>query len=388
MPKKDTKSSTIENSIFNSFSDKEYEINGISLFSNVGIDKTYFKNYGLNICVANELIENRCKFYKHLYPDCEVVHGDICDNNIFNELLNLYENNKCEFLIATPPCQGMSQAGKMDENDPRNYLIIKVIEFIKKTLPNNIIIENVPMILKFSINVAGKIIKIVDYIEKELAPLGYFINYKILDACDYETPQHRKRAIFLISRLDFWEFPEKKEHCTVREIIGDLPSLESEEKSNIKYHMAKKHNDNHIIWMKHTPTGKTALNNKKHFPEKDGRLIKGYQTTYKRIEWDKPAPAITMCNGSVSSQNNVHPGRKLEDGTYSDARVLTILELLRLTGLPDDWNIPNWASENFVRQVIGEAFPPKFAVNLLKTMPSNLKRRNINDKQVSLASSG
>jgi DNA (cytosine-5)-methyltransferase 1 len=65
--------------------------------------------------------------------------------------------------MATPPCQGMSIAGKMDENDPRNSLIINTIEFIKKTLPSNIIIENVPQILKFSIKINGKQIKILDY---------------------------------------------------------------------------------------------------------------------------------------------------------------------------------------------------------------------------------
>ena len=63
---------------------------------------------------------------------------------------------------------------------------------------------------------------------------------------------------------------------------------------------------------------------------KNGRKIKGYNTTYKRIEWDKPAPTITMCNGGISSQNNVHPGRLQKDGTYSDARVLTLRELFIL----------------------------------------------------------
>lgn len=122
--------------------------------------------------------------------------------------------------------------------------------------------------------------------------------------------------------------------------------------------------------MKHTPTGETAFNNKKYYPQKeDGTRIKGYNTTYKRIEWDKPAPTVTMCNGAVSSQNNVHPGRKLNDGTYSDARVLSILEIIRLSGLPDDWNIPDWATDNFVRQVIGEGFPPKFSSKMLETMP-------------------
>ena len=49
------------------------------------------------------------------------------------------------------------------------------------------------------------------------------------------------------------------------------------------------------------------------------------------MHWDKPAPTITMKNGSISSQNNVHPGRLLPNGTYSDARVLTVAELSILT---------------------------------------------------------
>ena len=43
-------------------------INGISLFANVGIGETYFKEHNINICVANELLEKRAKFYSHLYP--------------------------------------------------------------------------------------------------------------------------------------------------------------------------------------------------------------------------------------------------------------------------------------------------------------------------------
>ncbi|WP_069592618.1 DNA cytosine methyltransferase [Methanosphaera sp. WGK6] len=241
--------------------------------------------------------------------------------------------------------------------------------FLKKKNIELICLENVPQILKFSIKIGDKEVKILNYIIEELQPLGYYINYSILDAADYGTAQTRKRAIFLISNIKKWDFPEKLEKITVKDAIGDLPSLESGEQSNIPLHHAKKHNDRHILWMKNTPTGETAFDNKKYYPKKEGRRIKGYRTTYKRIQWDKPAPTITMCNGSISSQNNVHPGRLLDDGTYSDARVLSILEIIRLTGLPDDWNIPEWASENFIRQVIGEGIPPKFSANLLKTMP-------------------
>ena len=167
----------------------------------------------------------------------------------------------------------MSVAGKMDKDDIRNKLIVEVVNFIKIALPKNVIIENVPQILDFSINIDDKIIKIVDFIKQELEPIGYFINYDVLNAADYGTPQHRKRAIFLISKIKKWQFPAKKTQITVRQAIYDLPSLESGQKSNIKYHEAKTHNQNHIFWMKNTPTGKTALDNPVHFPQKNNRTL-------------------------------------------------------------------------------------------------------------------
>ena len=344
-------------------------IKGTSLFCNVGIAETYLEKNGIDIVVANELLQDRSDFYKFSYPKTNIIVGDISDDKIFNEIVKKSKEEKIDFLLATPPCQGMSVAGKMDENDPRNTLIIKAVEFIKLVNPKTAIIENVPTMLKTSILVNGEKIKIVDYIKKELSNI-YDISFNILNAADYGTAQDRKRTIVLLSRIGKWELPSKKKTITVEEAIGYLPSLESGEKSNIKYHNAPIHNKNHILWMKHTPSGKTAFENQEYYPKKtDGTRIKGFMTTYKRIAWDKPAPTITMCNGAVSSQNNVHPGRKQSDGTYSDARVLTLKELFILTGLPDDWEIPDWASENFVRKVIGEGVPPKLIEEIVKTMP-------------------
>ena len=92
-----------------------------------------------------------------------------------------------------------------------------------------------------------------------------------------------------------------------------------------------------------------------HLPEyinEDGtpayQPMKGFKSTYSRMSWDKPAPTITMNNGSLGGQQNCHPGRQQKDGTYSDARVLSHLELFRLMGLPDNWNVPNWASDSMV----------------------------------------
>jgi DNA (cytosine-5)-methyltransferase 1 len=321
------------------------KIKGVSLFSNVGIAETYINNTIVDIVVANELLEKRAMFYKESYPETNMIVGDITNSNIYNQVLNESKKNKCNFLIATPPCQGMSVAGKMKQDDPRNYLIKFVVKFIKDLQPNNILIENVVGILKTFIFTNNKYIRIVDYLTENLTKYGYIINYDIIDCADYGTPQTRKRAIFLISKVKKWEFPKKEKKYTVRDTIGSLPTLESGEVSSIKYHYAKKHNNRHILCMKHTPTGKTALENQVYYPKKEnGTKVKGYATTYKRMEWDKPAPTITMANGSISSQNNVHPGRLKKDGIYSNARVLTLKEIFILTGLPDNWNPPFYLS--------------------------------------------
>ena len=145
-----------------------------------------------------------------------------------------------------------------------------------------------------------------------------------------------------------------------------MPSIEAGQKSNVKWHFARKHSDSHIQWMKHTPTGQTAFENKKYFPVKpNGEKIKSYNTSYRRINWDEPAPTITMRNDAISSQLNVHPGRKLKNGTYSDARVLTPLELMLLSSLPQDWNIPDNTPELLIRKCIGECIPPLLIKNIV-----------------------
>lgn len=338
---------------------------GLSLFANVGIAETYLKEIGYPILLANELLEERVNFYKYLHNN-EIISGDILNNNIYKNILNNAKKLNINFILATPPCQGMSIAGKMLENDPRNSLIIKAMNIFKELKPEFMLIENVPQMLKTYIVYRGKKILIKDYISNIAKKLNYNIYFDIFDAADYGTAQTRKRAFIRIFKKNYiWDNPVKQKKITVKEKIGDLPSLESGEKSDIKYHFAKKHNENHILWMKHTPTGKTAFDNVEYYPQKDGRKIKGFSTTYKRISWDLPAPTITMSNGSISSQNNVHPGRLLKNNLYSDARALTILEIIRLTGLPDNWDCPSWASDNLIREVIGEAIPPFLVKNIL-----------------------
>jgi DNA (cytosine-5)-methyltransferase 1 len=353
------------------------KLNGLSLFSCAGIAEYYIKNSDkVEIILANELLEERANIYKHFYPNCEMIQGDII--NKYDEILEKSKNKNIDFIIATPPCQSFSNAGKKNIEDKRTPLFIYIINLIKELKPKYVLIENVPNFMKSKYKKDNNE-TIFQVFEKELNE--YIISTKILNTKDYEIPQARKRSITLLTKKDLeeWKYPKKsKKIITVRDVIGDLPSLQNEEKSNIhKWHYCKKHNENHILWMSHTPTGKSAFDNIIHFPSKNNRKIKGYKTTYKRIEWDKPSPTITMSSGSISSQNNVHPGNKYikynqelkkEEILYDNPRALSVYEIMLLTGLDHNWNPPT-NNEKFVRDIIGEAIPPKLVKILIDNLP-------------------
>jgi len=343
-------------------------IKWLSLFANVWIAETYLKEIWIDIVVANELLIDRCRFYNYLYPEAKMIQGDILNKDTYNEVLENSLHEKVDFLIATPPCQGMSIAWKMQEDDPRNSLIIKAVDMILDTNVTSFLIENVPQALKTYIIYHWEKISIPEFIKIRLGE-KYKITFNIANAADYWTPQTRKRSIILWHKTQERKLPKTQPEITVREAIWHLPSLESWEYSNIPYHYGSKHNDRHILWMSHTPTGKTALDNEKYYPEKNWRKIKWYNTTYKRIDRDKPAPTITMANWSISSQNNVHPGHKLPNWTYSDARVLSLKEIFILTWLPDNWTPPTRASENLIRKVIWEWIPPMLTKKIIMNMP-------------------
>lgn len=359
-------------------------MNGLSLFANVGIAETYLSEVKINIVVANELLKDRARFYKHLFPDCEMIQGDITDISVYNQVVASAKARNVEFIIATPPCQGMSIAGDMNPYDERNSLVKYAVDAILDIQPQYVLIENVVQMLETPIQYENKEILIPEYLNKRLGKLYNFNEENIINSMDYGVPQQRKRAIVLLTRKDvfpIWRFPKPDNKIiTLQEAFRGIPDLwpiidekeyrdffpkNSEE--SLSYH--KWHKPPHHVWrnvlcMLYTSTGNTAFDNKYYYPrKKDGTKVRGYDTTYHRMFWNKPSSTITRYNGIIGSQNNVHPGRpwkKDEDGNmmYTNPRVLTIYELMIVSSLPTDWNIPDWASNGLIRHVIGEGIPP------------------------------
>ena len=369
------------------------EINGLSLFANVGIAEARFAELGIKILVANEIVEDRAKFYSEVYPETHMICGDITDDTVRDNIVSESIEKHVNFVIATPPCQGMSVAGNRDANDPRNQLIYYAIDVIKRVKPDYVLLENVPRQLTTKIVVNGKEVKIPEYIRAELSNDYTFNTETLAKAKDFSVPQLRERNIFLLvkKKLGFtWEFPEKQPTVTLEEAIGDLPSLDPQLREGMKltrekfpdfdekkkagiavskWHHPPVHPWRHVEWMMHTPTGKSAIYNEVYFPQKkDGSEIKAHHNHYRRMNWDKPSRTITMFNNYISTLASVHPGRPYQkDGEtlYSDPRALSVYELPIVMTIPTDWPIPDWVDDSFLRSVIGEGIPSKMSRDIM-----------------------
>lgn len=348
------------------------KIKAISVFSSAGIGELLLKNTNVEVVAANELLPKRAECYSHFYPDTDMYCGDITLEETQDYMVSAAKKNDAKMLIATPPCQGLSTLGKNKkqihyEKDKRNYLILSALNIIDRCDFDYVLIENVPTFLEMYFPYENDYFKLEEILNKKYAG-RYIIEARVLNAKDYGICQSRPRAIIKMYKPDKkWSWPIEEPEITLREAIGYLPSLESGESSDIPWHFAKKHNERAVLALKHTPTGKSAIANEVYYPKKeDGTRIKGFHNTFKRMDWDQPCPTRTTFSGSMSSHNNVHPGRLLPDGIYSDARVLTLLETFIVSSIPEDIDFPKGSTDTFIRTVIGESIPPRLMMKVIE----------------------
>lgn len=329
-----------------------------------------------------------------------MICGDITNKDVYSSIVRATKKQKIDVIMATPPCQGMSTAGKQDKFDVRNDLFLYAIKLIKDVKPDYFIFENVPGFMTTSI-LYNEEPRIIPDVIKDLLRTTYTMSFNIVDTQDYGVPQSRTRMILLGTHrrtAHKWVMPDTDpEVKTLADAIGDLPIVDpfiyditeeemlkvfpkykQREKAALKispWHMPPHHILRQVITMQHTATGCSAFDNEKYKPrKKNGEIVKGFHNTYSRQRWDTPAYTIAMSNNQISTQNSVHPGRYMGkdsngDDIYSDPRVFTVYELMRIMSIPDDWPIPVTVSKQYLRHIIGEGVPSL----LIKKLFSQIK---------------
>lgn len=118
---------------------------------------------------------------------------------------SLFANKSIDVLIAGPPCQGFSTAGKGDPKDERNSLLSAAAEIGVEINPRLIVFENVPQVL------SSLHLKRWEAVEKRLRENGYRTHSTCCSGSQLGMAQGRRR-VFLFA----WR--------TRREIEFDWPN--------------------------------------------------------------------------------------------------------------------------------------------------------------------
>lgn len=123
------------------------------------------------------------------------------------ELLATYKKHlielrgKVDLIAGGPPCQGFSNAGKRDPNDPRNKLAEQYIEVVSIVRPRYLLLENVQGFnAKFEKSGNANDLPYSQIIKSKLENLNYKVDFRIVTSSSWGIPQKRPRFI-LIARL-------------------------------------------------------------------------------------------------------------------------------------------------------------------------------------------
>lgn len=277
-----------------------------------------------------------------------------------------------DLIAGGPPCQGFSNAGKRNPNDPRNKLAEQYIEVVKIVQPEYLLLENVRGFnSKFEKSGNAEDIPYSQIVKRRLESLGYGVDFKIVLCSDWGVPQRRPRFIMIAKRgansAEFKPFGELESFrldyltslglnpskpVSVRDAIGDLeisgkslkPNSEPNGKrfSELNYELPKNSGrylqllrqgmrddaPNSLRLARHS---ETVVNRFKliiencpkgtSVPEEYKAKLDTKKRTLTLLDPDKPSATVTTLPDDI-----IH---------YKEPRILTVRENARLQSFPD-----------------------------------------------------
>ena len=199
----------------------------LDLFSGAGgFSYGLEKNEHFTTVIATDFNKKALETFKFNMSHTYIIHGDITDINIKNEIIRKSMDFGVNMIVGGPPCQGFSLKGKkLGFDDPRNFLFKEYLSIVEILKPEIFVIENVKSILSTS---AGWF---KNEILNKVTGMGYFVSYGVLNSLHFGVPQTRERAIFICSKIKKIKLPigDANQVVTVKDAIYDLAYLNSGE---------------------------------------------------------------------------------------------------------------------------------------------------------------
>ena len=340
----------------------------VDLFCGIGGLTKGLSLAGINV-VAGFDIDESCKFAYESNNNSKFIAKDV--TNITAEEINqLLPADGIKMIVGCAPCQPFSRYSlryrKNGRKDDKWKLLYSFSRIVKQCTPDIISMENVPSLAQ------EKVFK--DFIE-QLEILNYYVDWKIVFCPDYGVPQKRKRLVLLASRLGKIELISplytKENYTTVRNAIGDLPTIEDGEicETDVLHRSSKLSKLNKERIQQSVPGGtwrdwEDSLRLKCH-SKKSGS---SYPSVYGRMKWDEPSPTITTQFYGYGNGRFGHPEQD---------RALSLREGAILQSFPEDYIFIDDEHSSNKRELaihIGNAVPVELGRAIGMSIQKNIKK--------------
>jgi DNA (cytosine-5)-methyltransferase 1 len=278
-------------------------------------------------------------------------------------------------LVGGPPCQGFSQLGHRNPDDPRNRLWREYVTALDQSGAEFFVMENVPQLLKSEQFELFR--KLVEAPER-----GFRISASVLTAADYGVPQVRHRAIVFGWKhgQPILPLPTHGPNgtsgvatVTVRDALEGLSTVPD----GINWHRdrPKIRAQSLVRYEAVPPDGGNRFEMQAALeaeglgslvPECWRRKRTGTTDVFGRLWWDRPAITVRTEFYKPEKGRYLHP---------EAMRPLTVREAARLQSFPDSFEFPEAQSMVSVARQIGNAVPPRFAFALAGAVKEHLSQR-------------
>lgn len=166
----------------------------ISTFAGCGGSSTGYKLAGFEVLAAVEWEQHAVDTYRLNHPKTSVLHEDIAKVDVDRLMSECsIKTGELDIFDGSPPCQGFSVANYQKKaGDNRNELFREYVRLLRGLMPRYFVMENVVGMVQMK--------DAFRVIMGELKASGYEVQARVLNACAYGVPQHRRRVIIIGAR--------------------------------------------------------------------------------------------------------------------------------------------------------------------------------------------
>jgi DNA (cytosine-5)-methyltransferase 1 len=349
----------------------------IDLFAGCGGMTAGFVGEGFTPVAAVEWDRSAASTYAANFGESHMHWGDIGefpDSDI----------PSADVVIGGPPCQGFSNLGRRDVNDPRNKLWKQYLRFVQVAKPKVFVIENVQRFQK-SAEFQLLLDETADGMIKD-----YTLSTGVLLAADYGVAQRRPRTIVIGSRVGEIGLPPRthskevsdglKVWGTVRSRIEGLPErpatttlpdMKTEffgqaiggEFKWLDLHVGRMPSELSLLRYDSVPPGGGRFDVPTELLPRCWReKASGTTDVMGRMRWDAPSLTIRTEFFKPEKGQYLHPQWE-QDGARVN-RVITHLEAALLQDFPEDYL---WCGTKIeIAKQIGNAVPVGLAAAIAR----------------------